>query len=87
MLLESNLVVKPTWLLRETGNSALEADPRTFPNQKKLYKFILYLFGIFEKNIYFVFFLKRCLVIFPSKMSGCMQLQHGQEQHNLSLLQ
>ena len=26
---------KPTWLLRETGNSALEADPRIPPNQKK----------------------------------------------------
>ena len=24
-----------TWLLRETGNSALEADPRIPPNQKK----------------------------------------------------
>ena len=32
---ESNLGVKPTWLLRETGNSALEADPRIPPNQKK----------------------------------------------------
>ena len=27
--------VKPTWLLRETGYSALEADPRISPNQKK----------------------------------------------------
>ena len=29
-----NLGVKPTWLLRETGNLALEADPRVPPNQK-----------------------------------------------------
>ena len=25
----------PTWLLRETGNLALKADPRISPNQKK----------------------------------------------------
>ena len=35
MLLWSNLGVKPTWLLRETGNSALEADPRIPPNKQK----------------------------------------------------
>ena len=35
MLLLSNLGVKPTRLLRETGNSALETDPRIPPNQKK----------------------------------------------------
>ena len=35
VLLKSNLGVKPTWLLRETGNSAPEADPRIPPNQKK----------------------------------------------------
>ena len=35
MLLESNLGAKPTWLLGETGNLALEADPRIPPNQKK----------------------------------------------------
>ena len=35
VLLYSNLGVKPTRLLRETGNSALEADPRIPPNQKK----------------------------------------------------
>ena len=29
-----NLGVKPTWLLRETENSDLEADPRIPPNQK-----------------------------------------------------
>ena len=28
------LSVEPTWLLRETGTSALEADPRIPPNQK-----------------------------------------------------
>ena len=27
--------VKPAWLLGEMGNSALEADPRVPPNQKK----------------------------------------------------
>ena len=32
---KSNLGVKPTWLLRETGNWALEADPRISLNQKK----------------------------------------------------
>ena len=31
----SNLGVKPTWLLKETGNSALEAEPRIPPNPKK----------------------------------------------------
>ena len=35
MLLWSNLGVEPAWLLRETGNSALEADPRIPPNNKK----------------------------------------------------
>ena len=35
MLLWGNLGVKPTWLLRETGNSALEADLRILPDQKK----------------------------------------------------
>ena len=35
MLLYSNLGVKPSWLLRDMGNSALEADPRIPPNQKK----------------------------------------------------
>ena len=34
MLLWSHLGVKPTWLLRERGNSALDADPRIPPNQK-----------------------------------------------------
>ena len=33
-LLLSNLGVKPTWLLRETGNLPLEADPRIPPNQE-----------------------------------------------------
>ena len=37
MLLLSNKGIKPTWLLRETGNSALEADPRIPPNKKKTY--------------------------------------------------
>ena len=32
----SNLGVKPTWLFGETGNSALEADSRILPNQKKI---------------------------------------------------
>ena len=35
MLLQGNQDVKPTWLLRETGNLALEADLRIPPNQKK----------------------------------------------------
>ena len=34
MLLLSTQGVKPTGLLRETGNSDLEADPRVPPNQK-----------------------------------------------------
>ena len=34
VLLLSNLGVKPTWLLRETGNSAPEADPRIPPNKQ-----------------------------------------------------
>ena len=33
LLLLCNLGVKPTWLLWEMGNSALEADPRIPPNQ------------------------------------------------------
>ena len=33
MLLLSNLDEKPTWLLSETGNSSLEADPMVPPNQ------------------------------------------------------
>ena len=37
MLLQSNLGVEPKWLLRETGNSALEADPRVPPNQKNMH--------------------------------------------------
>ena len=35
MLLLSKLGVKPAWLLGETGNSVLEADPRIPPNPKK----------------------------------------------------
>ena len=38
MLLWSNLGVRPTWLLGETGNSALEDDPRILPGKKKLSK-------------------------------------------------
>ena len=37
MLLKRNLGVKPTWLFRETGNSAPEADPRNPPNLPKKY--------------------------------------------------
>ena len=33
--MQSNRGAKPTWLLRETGHSGLEADPRVSPNQKK----------------------------------------------------
>ena len=35
MLLQSNQGIEPTWLLRETGTSALEADPRVPPYKKK----------------------------------------------------
>ena len=35
MLLWSNLDVKPTWLLREAGNSAPEADTLEFHQTKK----------------------------------------------------
>ena len=41
VLLWSNLGLKPTWLLRETGNSALEADDRIHPNQKCCTDFLL----------------------------------------------
>ena len=35
-----SLGVKPTWLLRETGNSALEADPRIPPKNAWAYLFL-----------------------------------------------
>ena len=35
VLLYSNLDIKPTWLLSETGNLAIKADPRVPQNQKK----------------------------------------------------
>ena len=50
VLLLSNLGVKLTWLLRETGNSALEADPR-FPPTKKL----LDLAGVFLLLIPYIY--------------------------------
>ena len=36
VLLWNNLVIKPTLLLGEPGNSAFEADPRIPPNQKNI---------------------------------------------------
>ena len=40
MLLESNQGVKPKWILRETGNFALEADPGIAANQKKILRWV-----------------------------------------------
>ena len=52
VLLQSSLGVKPTWLLREAGNSALEADPKIpLNNNKKL--FLRIDFNYSKKNFKF----------------------------------
>ena len=55
VLLLSNLGVKPTWLLRETGNSALEAEPRIPPNQKNIFPLAIFKEKKCEK-FYLIFF-------------------------------
>ena len=51
--LSSNQGVKPTGLLRETGNWALEADPRIHPDQKMLLGWALFMLAFIwrKKNM------------------------------------